>query len=260
MARSLQLIERIPGDRAAIGKRTVKEQISDKLAYMIHSGLLLPGDELPSERELAKTLKVSRETVRAAVGVLQARKMIEVSHGARTRVLGRGAMPLHESVGILGGLKHRSLKEVTEARAAVEQQVVWLAAQRITAAQVARLQAMVDEQRAMLQDPVRFQISDQEFHQTLYRACGNPLLAEVVFDFYGYALEYRRLALMRRNAITQSVAQHQAVVDALRARSPEQAVAAMASHLEQVHRTTRAVMKPAAAKALRAARRPPRTP
>jgi len=245
MSRSLQLIERIPGDRGPIGKRTVKDQISDKLAYMIHSGLLLPGDELPSERELATTLKVSRETVRAAIGVLQARKMIEVSQGARTKVIGRSSMPLHESVGILGGLKHRSLDEVAEARAAVEVQVIWLAAQRITPAQLARLQALVDEQRAIGNDPVRFQISDQEFHQTLYRACGNGLLADVVFDFYGYALEYRRLALVRKNAIAQSVTQHQEIVDALRTGVPDAAVAAMRHHLDQVHRTTRAVMKPA---------------
>ena len=39
MSAPLQLIERIPGDRGPIVKRTVKDQISDKLAYMIHSGL-----------------------------------------------------------------------------------------------------------------------------------------------------------------------------------------------------------------------------
>lgn len=245
MSRSLQLVDRIPGDRGPIAKRTVKDQISDKLAYMIHTGLLRPGDELPSERELATTLGVSRETVRAATGVLQARKMIEVSQGARTKVLGPGATPLPESLGIPGGLKHRSLDEVAEARAAVEVQVIALAAQRIKPAQLARLQALVDEQGAMVQDPVRFQISDQEFHQTLYRACGNSLLSDVVFDFYGYALEYRRLALGRRNAIARSVAQHQAIVDALRTGVPETAVAAMRDHLDQVHRTTRAVMKPA---------------
>ncbi len=239
----LNLIDRIPGDKAAIAKRTVKEQISDRLAYMIHSGLLLPGDELPSERELAATLGVSRETVRAAIGLLQARRMIEVNQGARTRVLGRGSMPLHESVGVLGGLKHRSLEEVTEARAAVEMQVVWLASQRITPAQIARLQALVDEQRLMLGDPVRFQISDQEFHRLLYSACGNALLAEVVFDFYGYALEFRRLALQRQGAIASSVDEHQGMVDALRTREPQEAVQAIRRHLEQVHRTTRAVMK-----------------
>lgn len=245
MPHRLKLIERIPGDRGPIAKRTVKDQINDKLAYMIHSGLLRPGDELPSERELAATLGVSRETVRGAIGVLQARKMVEVSQGARTKVIGRGAMPLHESVGILGDLKHRSLDEVAEARAAVEMQVIWLASQRITPAQLARLQALVDEQREMTNDPVRFQISDQEFHHTLYRACGNGLLADVVFDFYGYALEYRRLALVRRNAIANSVAEHQQIIDALRTGKPDAAVAAMSRHLDQVHRTTQAVMKTA---------------
>jgi len=240
----MQLIDRIPGDKGPIAKRTVKDQISDKLAYMIHTGLLRIGDELPSERELASTLGVSRETVRAAIGVLQARRMIEVSQGARTRVLGVGPMPLHESVGVLGSLKGRSLEEVTEARAAVEVQVIWLAAQRISTTQLARLEALVAEQRGMLDDPVRFQISDQEFHNILYRACGNELLADVVFDFYGYALEFRRLALRRKGAITHSVQEHEAIVAALRTGKPALAVTAMQRHLEQVHRTTQAVMRP----------------
>src|SRR5438132_2732430 len=237
----MELIARIPGDKGQIAKRPVKDQISDKLAYMIHSGLLRPGDELPSERELASTLGVSRETVRAAIAVLQAHQMIEVSQGARTRVLGPGPMPLHESVSTLRDLGHRSFEEVAEARAAVEMQVIWLAAQRITAAQLARLEALLAEQSTMLDDPVRFQISDQEFHETLYRACGNELLADVVFDFYGYALEHRRRALQRRGAIAHSVADHRGIVEALKTRKPELAVAAMQHHLEQVQRTTRDV-------------------
>lgn len=239
---ALQLIDRIPGERAAIARRTVKDQIADKLAYMIHSGLLQPGDELPSERELAATLGVSRETVRAAVGALQAQRMIEVSQGSRTRVLGPGPMPLHESVGALRDLKQRSPAEVAEARTAVETQVVRLAARRITRQQVERLGALVQAQREMLDDPVRFQISDQEFHHLLYRACGNGLLADVVFDFYGYALEFRRVALLRPGAIGRSVEEHQRIVDALATRDPDAAVAAMGHHLDQVHRTTRAAM------------------
>jgi DNA-binding FadR family transcriptional regulator len=99
------------------------------------------------------------------------------------------------------------------------------------------------EQHGMLDDPVRFQISDQEFHNTLYRACGNELLADVVFDFYGYALEFRRLALRRKGAIAHSVREHEAIVAALRTGEPAAAVAAMQRHLEQVHRTTQAAMR-----------------
>ncbi|HSI59589.1 MAG TPA: FadR/GntR family transcriptional regulator [Ideonella sp.] len=240
----MELIARIPGDKGQIGKRTVKDQISDKLIYMIHSGLLRIGDELPSERELATTLGVSRETVRAAMGVLQARKMIEVSQGSRTRVLGTGPYSLHESVSTLGSLKNRSFEEVAEARAAVELQVIWLAAQRIGANELARLAVLVHDQEGMLSDPVRFQISDREFHATLYEACGNALLVDVVSDFYDYALEFRRRALQRPGAIAHSVAEHRGIVEALKTRKPEAAVAAARKHLEQVRKTTLDEMAP----------------
>jgi DNA-binding FadR family transcriptional regulator len=234
----MDILPRIPGDHGRIAKRTVKDQISDKLAYMIHSGLLRPGDELPSERELATTLGVSRETVRAAIGVLHARRMIEINQGSRTRVLGTGPFPLHESVSTLGKLRDHSFGEVAEARAAVELQVIALAAQRISSAELARLASLVHDQQVMLDDPVSFQISDREFHTTLYGACRNKLLVDVVSDFYDYALEYRRLALQRPGAIAHSVAEHGEIVEALKTHSAEAAVAAMQQHLEQVRRTT----------------------
>jgi DNA-binding FadR family transcriptional regulator len=239
----MELIARIPGDHGRIAKRTVKDQISDKLAYMIHSGLLRVGDELPSERELATTLGVSRETVRAAIGVLQARRMIEISQGSRSRVLGTGPFPLHESVGALGSLKDRSCEEVSEARAAVEVQVIRLAAQRIDASTLNRLAALVQDQELMLDDPVRFQISDRVFHTTLYAACGNALLVDVVSDFYDYALEYRRMALERPGAIERSVKEHRNIVAALKTRKPNEAAEAAQKHLDQVQKTTLEVMK-----------------
>ena len=234
----MELIDRIPGEHGRVSKRTVKDQISDKLAYMIHSGLLRAGDELPSERTLANTLEVSRETVRAAIGVLQARRMVEVSQGARTRVVGPGLLPMHESVSTLGNLKNRSFEEVAEARAAVELQVVWLAAQRIGHNELTRLAELVKDQESMLGDPVGFQISDREFHTTLYKSCGNSLLVDVVSDFYDYALDYRRSALQRPGAIAHSVADHRDIVEALKTGNPEIAVAAMRGHLDQVQKTT----------------------
>jgi DNA-binding FadR family transcriptional regulator len=234
----MKLIDRIPGEHGRVSKRTVKDQISDKLAYMIHSGLLRAGDELPSERTLATTLEVSRETVRAAIGMLHAWKMVDISQGARTRVIGPGLVSMQDSVSTLGNLKNRSFEEVTEARAAVELQVIWLAAQRIGSNELARLSDLVNDQKSMLKDPVSFQISDREFHTTLYKSCGNSLLVDVVSDFYDYALEYRRRALQRPGAIKHSVEDHRAIVAALQTRNPDVAVSAMRAHLEQVQMTT----------------------
>ncbi|WP_372524288.1 FadR/GntR family transcriptional regulator [Piscinibacter sp.] len=239
----MELVDRLPGGEREIAKRPVKNQISDKLAYMIHSGLLRPGDELPSERRLAETLGVSRETVRSAIATLQAHRMIDVSQGSRTRVIGPGNTPLNESVATFERLKGRSPVEVAEARAVVEAQVVRLAAVRISKSALARMEALLAEQQGMLKDPVSFQISDREFHTVLYEACGNALLCEVVSDLYAYALDLRRQALQRRGAIARSVEDHHAILAALARRDPDAAAAAMGHHLDQVHSTTLKEMK-----------------
>jgi DNA-binding FadR family transcriptional regulator len=234
----MELLSRLPGGETDIVKRTVKDQIADKLAYMILSGLLQPGDELPSERSLSATLEVSRETVRGAIAVLQVRGMLEVSQGARTRVVGPAGQTLASSVQALAGLKDKAIDEVAEARAQVELQVVKLAATRIKKADLARLQALLQEQRAMLNDPVAFQISDREFHSIVYGACGNSLLRDFVSDMYDYALDYRRQALKRKGAIARSVQDHERIVQALATGDAKKAEAAIANHLDHVYATT----------------------
>jgi DNA-binding FadR family transcriptional regulator len=234
----MELLTRLPGGETDIVKRTVKDQIADKLAYMVLSGLLQPGDELPSERDLSTTLQVSRETVRSAIAVLHARGMLEVSQGARTRVIGPAGQTLAGSIGALAGLKDKRIDEVAEARAQVELQVVKLAATRIGPGDLERLRGLLREQHLMLNDPVAFQISDREFHSVIYGACGNSLLRDFVSDMYDYALDFRRQALKRKGAIAQSVLDHQLIVEALASGDPRQAESALGEHLDHVHSTT----------------------
>lgn len=234
----MELLSRLPGGETDIVKRTVKDQIADKLAYMVLSGLLQPGDELPSERALSATLEVSRETVRGAIAVLHARGMLDVSHGARTRVIGPAGHTLVSSVRALAGLKDKGVDEVAEARAHVELQVVKLAAARIRKADIARLRTLLADQRLMLNDPVGFQISDREFHSIVYAACGNSLLRDFVSDMYDYALDFRRQALKRKGAIARSVQDHELIVQALANGDPKKAEAAIGKHLNHVYATT----------------------
>src|SRR4051795_12939798 len=62
------------------------EQIAERLAQDIRSGLLAPGERLPSERELARALEVSRASVRGAIGALQVQGVVETRPGAGTFV------------------------------------------------------------------------------------------------------------------------------------------------------------------------------
>lgn len=236
---SNNIFQRLPGGDKTIGKKRIGDQIYDKLAYMICSGLLRPGDELPAERVIATTLGVSRETVRSALTKLRDQKMISVAHGMRTSVLGPGDMPLNGEVptSILP-LKNRSPEEVAEARATIEHEIVRLAAARITDEAITRLQSLLEEQAGMIDNPVAFQMSDVEFHMTLYEQCGNTVLFDLAAEFYTYALDIRRKVLQRPGAIAESVRDHQKVVEALKARDVDQVCGAMGHHLKRVNSTT----------------------
>lgn len=236
------MAQTLPGLKDPLLKRTMREQIAERIARMIQSGLLRVGDELPSERELSQTLDVSRETVRGAVQMLAAIGMVEISQGARTRVLraeGFGVTTLIENIDVA----RYSAEDVYQARQLIEIWVTRQAALRADEAVLARLRRLVDEQERMTDDPVRFQISDVEFHQLIYRSSGNALLTDFLHDVYGYALAYRRQALMVSGAVRASVEDHRRILAALERRAPDEATAAMTAHLARVHCTTLDAMR-----------------
>lgn len=239
----MQLIERLPGLGNKLSKKTIKEQISDKLAYMICSGLLQIDDELPSERELAAMLDVSRETVRGAIQTLAAIGMIEVSQGSRTRVVRSEGYELHDAVASLRGLKDYKAETVYQARKVVEIAVVRDAATRIKDKELKRMDGLLKAQSLMFDDPVRFQISDREFHSIMYEASSNALLVTFVQDLYAYALDFRRQVMKKSGAVKRSYEDHVVILDALKKHDADLAGAAIARHLDRVYKTTLTAMK-----------------
>jgi DNA-binding FadR family transcriptional regulator len=223
--------------KAGLSKRTIREQVSHRIAAMVQSGLLRPGDELPSERELAATLEVSRETVRGAIQMLAAIGMVEISQGSRTRVIGTADFPL-ANTGRDRDLTRETARQVYEARRVVEVPTARLAVARITEAELQRLRRLVEAQHEMTADPVRFQISDAEFHDVIYRAGGNPMLADFLQEMYSFGLEFRRRVLVGQGAVAKSLYDHVQILAGLEARDEAATVAAVENHLNRIHSTT----------------------
>lgn len=229
--------------RRSLTRRTGKDIISDKIAELIASGVLSIGDELPSERELATALDVSRSTVRGAIQILAARNVIEVSQGARTRVISADLGAFHVDLARYAAINRYDIEAVHAARLLIERQVVADAAQLITDEALSRLHGSLQEQKNCADDPVRFLICDREFHVTIYRACGNPLLADLVTDLYTYMMDYRRRVMSRPGAIAKSYQEHKAIVAALDVHDGEAALQAFGHHLDRIYSTTRIMIK-----------------
>jgi DNA-binding GntR family transcriptional regulator len=120
---------------------------------------------------------------------------------------------------------------VMEARVLVEEWCARRAAQSDDNV-VAELRVLLREQEHLRDDPVAFIERDREFHRALVRSAGNPFVA----DFYE-SLRDRQLrmglhaivAVAGRTGIV--LAEHATIVDAIDARDPERAAAAMKEHL-----------------------------
>ena len=89
-----------------------------------------------------------------------------------------------------------------------------------------------------MHDPVHFLICDREFHLTIYRSCGNPLLADFVADLYTFMLDHRRTAVSQPGAIEKSYLDHVAIFNALNARDPQAATDAIGRHIDRIYATT----------------------
>jgi len=167
----MSVFAQVPHLRAEIGRRTVRERISDKLASLIASGILQIGEELPSERELAALLSVSRETVRGAIQTLAAIGVVAVSQGSRTRVVSRKIDTLKIGVASPSAINAYELDSVHKSRLLIERAVAAEAAAHIDDSTLARLEQSLAIQKQTMRDPVHFLICDREFHLTIYRSC-----------------------------------------------------------------------------------------
>ncbi|QZZ37354.1 FadR family transcriptional regulator [Nitratireductor kimnyeongensis] len=217
--------------------------IRDKIVSMIASGILQVGDELPSERELATMLMVSRETVRGAVQRLAGEGIVQVSQGARTRIANVNVEVDTQRIGVTNptSINGYALQEVHAARLLVETAVVADAANNLSAEDIGRLEDSITAQEAACDDPVRFLICDREFHLTIYYASSNKLLADFVVDLYTYLLDHRRIAMGKPGAIAKSLEDHRFIVNALKMRNPEAVSAAFAKHILRIRDTTREI-------------------
>ncbi|KEA63965.1 Transcriptional regulator, GntR family [Marinobacterium lacunae] len=230
----------------ALRNKTKKEILAGKLLEMIFCGLLRDGDELPSERDLGQLFGVSRETVRGALGVIAAYGLIQVSHGAKTRIrrtealLARCAELAPELVDL--EINNFDLSTVYESRKIVEVAIARRAAANISDAGLSEMKALLAQQRKLFDEPVHFQLADKRFHKIIAEHGSNEILLSYSEELYAYGLNFRRQVMVQPGMIENSYQEHQEIYTALLERDAAAAEAAMLRHLDSVYRTTAAIM------------------
>jgi GntR family transcriptional repressor for pyruvate dehydrogenase complex len=204
--------------------------VARSLLSAISSGALRPGQKLPTERELAAQFSVSQTVIRETIHQLESKGILRRTGPRRVEVVAIPSSRVAEALELfLHGARSTesvSMRDIGEVRTMIDLTVVRLAAQRVTEDDLRALGAEID---AMEVDttPERASGHDAEFHRLVAAATHNPIFSALEEAFSRTVLDARLDYFAEPTAIAQTAAKYRAVIDALRARDEELAVASM---------------------------------
>jgi DNA-binding FadR family transcriptional regulator len=180
------------------------------------------GDKLPNEATLSAMLSVSRGTIREAVRVLASQGLLETRQGSGTYVLSTTdtALPLTMA-------RRAGLRDLFEARCALDVEAARLAAVRQTPQTVATLRTLL-AQRGNFEggDKAAFVARDLAFHQAVIAASGNRAMIEI-YNFFSASIAGTIEATLGEDIPEPDMQAHADIIEAIATGDPEKADAAV---------------------------------
>jgi len=212
----------------AVAVTRLYRMIADQIAGRIRAGDFPRGGRLPSERELAEQLQVSRASIREALIALEIEGYVEVRVGSGVFVTAArdSAAPSSAALDEIGPF------DLLEARMLIEPECAALAAQQGSDAQLAAIRK-AHAGMSLTDSPG---LHDREFHRAIAAACGNAALASSVAHLWDLSLASPVFSRMQDYFVNTKVwavahAEHQRILTAILARDPIRARHAMHAHL-----------------------------
>jgi GntR family transcriptional regulator, transcriptional repressor for pyruvate dehydrogenase complex len=222
----------------ALERRSISEQVANRILAMIKSGNLKSGDQLPTEAQMTIAFAISRPPLREALKALTIMGVLESRQGGRYTITDLSPSRLVAPINVVLSAADYDVREHFEARVAVDGEIVRLCTERATPEMRQRILKLAVDGCAFHNDPVAFRLLDIEFHEALYVGAGNQLLGTLAQVLYDVGLDVRRVASAVPGVIETSVRQHIEVAEAVAARDAAAAIAAYRRHLEHVRDST----------------------
>jgi DNA-binding FadR family transcriptional regulator len=151
----------------------VSELISQQLKEAIFAGLLKPGQQLPSERELCEQFEAGRNSVREALKMLEVSGLCTINHGSGAFVADATSRSVTDSFTAMLKLQKMSLNDLTQARIVFEPGVARLACERMTDEYVRKLKANMSQAKALMKKGQRVVSENIAFHALVAEATQN---------------------------------------------------------------------------------------
>ncbi len=220
-------------DFEIIRRNKVYEGVARQIERLILKKLH-PGDKLPSERELAETLAVSRSSIRDAIRSLELMGMVEPRQGAGTMVREISSQSVANP--LLNALKRREemISELLDFRKILEPPLAARAATHASSDEISEMEDILGRQEQKLRDGEGTIGEDSEFHYAVAMASGNSVVLKVLDILMDLLRDTRERTLQVEGRPQKSLAGHRRILAAIKRHDAESAKAAMRRHIEDV--------------------------
>ncbi len=226
------------GDFRPIKTKKIYEEIVDQLQELISTGTFNPGDKLPSERDMAQMLGVSRASVREAVVALQAMRILDVRPGEGTFVSASMNSEFIEPLALVLSMERNPLFQLMEVRRILEAEAAALAAQRATEEDRLKMVGVLNAMKATAERHEQGVEFDLYFHFAIAEATKNPFLRRIIKTLdnmmHQTFLVNRQEMYANPKTAERILREHQVILDAILAEDPVAARKGMLKHLDHV--------------------------
>lgn len=187
---------------------------------------------LPSEGELCVRFDVSRATVREAVRSLEVRGFVKRMHGKGIVVVDNSVKVLTRSLSDVISRGDSSILDLIEVRNIIEVEAARLASERALPEDLTQMEGYLRQlETAPVMDEAYY-TNDLNFHLTMAKASGNPLLFSIMKSFEPLLRDVVVVSSQEDFCIEQQYGYHRAIFEAIRAGKGEEAMKAVKRHMK----------------------------
>ena len=219
-----------------VRKKRAYEDIVAQIQDLITKGRLKRDDQLPNEKDLSETFKVSRSTVREAILSLETMRLVQRRQGDGTYVIATNEEVLVQPLASALFGEKDDLIDIFYLRKIIEPEVAQVAAGNATAEEIEELEKILREQENDVIGGGQGVHIDATFHHRLSRMTKNRVLERLSMAMMDLLSQTRGDYLQSEERRRISVKGHQRILDAIKSGNGKAARKAMLNHLVDVEK------------------------
>jgi len=215
-----------------MSRRSLADDLAQRVRELIQTGGYEPGDRLPSIAEMAQRFGVAHPTLREALRKLETLGMLSIRHGSGVYVQQQEESLLLQNPRF--AVTREVLLDLVEARIVIELKTAALAAEHASADQLTELREVLERSWRSLGDDSVMADVNIAFHRGIAEASGNPILCQLLTILTVLIQPEQRVMLDTPACRQRFRREHDGILEALEQREPALVVERMRAHLEGV--------------------------